>query len=357
MDRDSTADTDSSETGADPASPADLLEELSVSDPDTGVRLVRRLKALVGRYLEAQQRAKALGIDSVEALVDAVDALRDRVDRLQNERDAAVLASDEPDSDESDSGELDSGELDFGKPGGTTQEDEPEGESGLRRVFNRFYQEMRQLHNLLGVDNNQQAIEAVRHLLAREEQHSDDETPSTAAGVTASAAGTTDPERIAQLLRDLQAQLLATHLGDAAVDDALDADPAERGEAPAVADDALVGRLESMSSDALNDLDVGAIAVNDTGEVLYANDAATVIPGLHSGLSDDGTPSFFDEVAPTTSHPFFRGRFERGVEAGKMDVAFRYVLLPAGTTAPLSLAVRLHSKPAESIHWILVRPL
>ena len=347
MDRDSTADTDSSETGADPASPADLLEELSVSDPDTGVRLVRRLKALVGRYLEAQQRAKALGIDSVEALVDAVDALRDRVDRLQDERDAAVLASDE----------LASGELDSGKPSGTTQEDEPEGESGLRRVFNRFYQEMRQLHNLLGVDNNQEAIGAVRHLLAREEQHSDDETPSTAAGVTASAAGTTDPERIAQLLRDLQAQLLATHLGDAAVDDALDADPAERGEAPAVADDALVGRLESMSSDALNDLDVGAIAVNDTGEVLYANDAATVIPGLHSGLSDDGTPSFFDEVAPTTSHPFFRGRFERGVEAGKMDVAFRYVLLPAGTTAPLSLAVRLHSKPAESIHWILVRPL
>jgi hypothetical protein len=40
-----------------------------------------------------------------------------------------------------------------------------------------------------------------------------------------------------------------------------------------------------------------------------------------------------------------------------MDVAFRYVLLPPGNTAPLLLGVRLHGKPSETIHWILVRPL
>lgn len=345
MDHDSTSETShpettSSDSDAGSASASELLDELSVSDPDTGVRLIRRLKTLVGRYLEVEQRAKALGIDSVEGLADEVATLQDRVDRLQEERDAVAAA--------------------LSDGSGKAEDDAEADESGLRHVFNQFYEEMRELHDVLGVDTNREAIETVRKLFAddpSEPEEPSHDSASEVATAVADAAGTADPKRIAQLLRDLQAQLLAAHLGDAAVNADLDGASPDDLSDDFVADDTLVDRLESMSSDALNDLDVGAIAVNDAGEVLYANDAATFIPGLRPGLSDDATPSFFDEVAPTSDHPFFRGRFERGVETGEMDVSFRYVLLPPGSTAPLSMAVRLHSKPSESIHWILVRPL
>lgn len=115
--------------------------------------------------------------------------------------------------------------------------------------------------------------------------------------------------------------------------------------------DDLGGFLQSASEDTLNRAAFGIIQVDRRGRVTFYNR----FESRFSGRSPDETigRDFFDEVAPCTRSRFFRGRFEQGLAAGRLDVIFSYTL--TYRLRPTLVEVRLIVQEPKTA-WILIRP-
>jgi photoactive yellow protein len=140
----------------------------------------------------------------------------------------------------------------------------------------------------------------------------------------------------------------------------LDNDPVTPTDSPASSlplvqaafyDDDLAETLRNASDDALHQAAFGIIQVDDRGVVTFYNR----FEQRFSGRAPEETigRSFFDEVAPCTRGRSFQGQFERGLEAGQLDVSFSYTF--TYRIRPTLVDVRmLVDRPGEA--WILIRP-
>jgi len=124
--------------------------------------------------------------------------------------------------------------------------------------------------------------------------------------------------------------------------------------APEFVPASVLSRLEELSSDQLDDLDIGVIRLSDRGAVQFVNEAGLELPGL-SGRNDKTTilgKNFFYELAPSTNNNLFFGRFKEGLNQGAMDARFPYTFISPGQ-GPKVLMVHLHSKPDSDAQWLL----
>ncbi len=116
-------------------------------------------------------------------------------------------------------------------------------------------------------------------------------------------------------------------------------------------DDGLAETLQSASDGVLHQAAFGIIQIDDQGIVTFYNR----FEQRFSGRAPENTigRSFFDEVAPCTRDRLFRGRFERGLREGSLDVSFAYTF--TYRIRPTLVDVRmLVDQPGEA--WILIRP-
>lgn len=76
--------------------------------------------------------------------------------------------------------------------------------------------------------------------------------------------------------------------------------------------------LEGLSPGALDQVAFAVIRVDGAGVVRALNRAAAALPAVHA----DGAVgrSFYDEVAPSLAHAEIRGRIERALERGAIDL-------------------------------------
>ncbi|WP_022836919.1 PAS domain-containing protein [Salisaeta longa] len=123
---------------------------------------------------------------------------------------------------------------------------------------------------------------------------------------------------------------------------------------PPLTDPDTLDRLERMSAEALAELPVGLLCVQDDGIIRFANDAALALPVLpaHATRTSINGRNFFDLV-PSTDNNLFRGRFRKGVAGKAMDIRFPYTFITP-TQGPVVINVHLHRKPAYSVNWILM---
>ncbi len=132
--------------------------------------------------------------------------------------------------------------------------------------------------------------------------------------------------------------------------------PSLSADDPLLSEDSLA-RLDDLPPDDLDALPAGVFRLTDRGIVQDANAKALRWPG-----ADDNSPDalvgahFFREVAPGTDNDLFRGRFEKGIDRGKMDEQFLYTYVSARATAT-NLAVHLHRTSDQSANWIVFRVL
>ncbi len=84
----------------------------------------------------------------------------------------------------------------------------------------------------------------------------------------------------------------------------------------------LAARLEASPPAELDRLDFAAIRVDADGIVRACNRAAAALPGLYAG--DAVGRSFYGEVAPSLAAAEVRGRIERALERGALDLELRH---------------------------------
>ena len=84
----------------------------------------------------------------------------------------------------------------------------------------------------------------------------------------------------------------------------------------------LASAVESLPPDALDTLDFGAIRLDDGGAVQIYNLAERRLSG--SGDLPRLGLEFFATVAPCMNQPGFRGRIERALALGRLDLKFSW---------------------------------
>ncbi len=164
--------------------------------------------------------------------------------------------------------------------------------------------------------------------------------------------GTIDVSEIAQMTCD--SEIDATP--DASSAPSSPASPSMPPDTPAEADRLLpvstLTQLDDMTDEALNDLAVGVLRLDDDGTIEYVNDNGLQLPGLDGPRSSLYGDSLFQRV-PSTSNMLFLRPFRGGVDAGEMDVCFPYTFVAPHTT-PTALLVHLYRAGPLQANWLLL---
>ena len=84
----------------------------------------------------------------------------------------------------------------------------------------------------------------------------------------------------------------------------------------------LAKAIEALPADRVNALAFGAIRLDAEGRVTFYSDAERRLSGFREETLGR---SFFAEIAPCMNNPSFRGRIDRAMAAGKLDIAFDFI--------------------------------
>lgn len=115
--------------------------------------------------------------------------------------------------------------------------------------------------------------------------------------------------------------------------------------------DDIDNHLAKLDDTQLNDLAFGAILLDGAGTIISYNAAEGEITG-RDPQQVIGC-NFFDEVAPCTNDASFYGRFQEGVERGKLNALFQYTF--DYQMRPTRVRVQMKNAQEPDRYWILVQ--
>jgi photoactive yellow protein len=323
---------------------------------DTGEQSTfQQLEAL---YAERQRLQQALGVSSAEDVIEMVETLTSQVEDLYTGRDAEVDPQERHEArlwspDEADPPAPDAS-------ADPSSDDAALTVRSLERQLEALYREKETLlrrglqsaeEAVARLQTQQQQIDGLRHENRTYEQRFDR---------LRSAFGTEQVSRIVDLVQALEAEtgtsLAEARPGPPDADDApMDYDVHIEASAPLLDADTL-DRLDEMSDDQLEGLDVGAVQLRDDGTVAALNDAAFRLPDLPD--QPDRTAvlgeHFFRALAPSTDNGLFFGRFREGRRRGELDARFPYTF--AGPSGAAAFTVHLYRAPGRDTTWLLFQP-
>lgn len=111
----------------------------------------------------------------------------------------------------------------------------------------------------------------------------------------------------------------------------------------------LAREIEALPTEVLNDLPFGAIRLDAAGVVQIYSDAERRLSG--SGARPRIGLHFFTDIAPCMDNPAFRGRIERAMAEGRLDVEFGWT----GDFADAERAIRVRVlSAATGGYWIFM---
>ena len=84
----------------------------------------------------------------------------------------------------------------------------------------------------------------------------------------------------------------------------------------------LAAAVEALPPEALDRLDFGAIRLDAEGRVRFYSDAERRLSGFRQEALGR---HFFSEIAPCMDNADFRGRIDRALAAGRLDIEFGHV--------------------------------
>jgi photoactive yellow protein len=318
----------------------------------------QQLEAL---YAERQRLQQALGVSSADDVIEMVETLTSQLDDLYTGRDAEVDPEERHDALLWSPDDGDGAAAAAPSPDDASPAEEPLTVRSLERQLEALYREKETLLRR-GLDG---AEEAVNRLQAQKRRidglRRENRTYEQRFDRLRSAFGTEQVSRIVELVRALEsetgASLAEVRPGSTDMADG----PHEHGvhiEATAPLVDAeTLDRLDGMSDDELEALDVGAVRLREDGTVAALNDAAFRLPDLPDPTARASVlgEHFFRDLAPSTDNELFFGRFRTGRRRGELDARFPYTFTsPSGASA--AFAVHLYRAPGRDTTWLLFRP-
>lgn len=109
--------------------------------------------------------------------------------------------------------------------------------------------------------------------------------------------------------------------------------------------------LPKKNKDDLNQMDLGVIILDDSGQVLFFNEYEAAKSGVSRQAAEG--KHFFTEVAPCTNNMLFSGSFEKGIQEKEMNLLFPYTF--TYKMKPTPVRVQLYRDPGTSSNWVLVK--
>ena len=100
-------------------------------------------------------------------------------------------------------------------------------------------------------------------------------------------------------------------------------------------------------------LEFGAIQLDGDGKVLAYNQTESNFTGQRKAAVIGR--HFFSEIAPYCDTPAFRGTFDAGVKAGKLNAIFDYTF--NHVTKPTRVKIQLKNALADNTYWVFVKRL
>lgn len=116
-------------------------------------------------------------------------------------------------------------------------------------------------------------------------------------------------------------------------------------------DEQTLDRIPEMDPEELDELNFGAVKVDDEGIVQEYNQYESEMAGVDP--SDAKGNNFFTEVAPCTNNKLFYGQFQEGVEAGELDEEMDYTF--TYKMDPTNVKIRLYHDQSSSTNWVFVK--
>jgi photoactive yellow protein len=113
----------------------------------------------------------------------------------------------------------------------------------------------------------------------------------------------------------------------------------------------LASIVEMSPVEVVHALPFGAIRLNREGQVVFYSEAERRLSGYNK---EPLTRSFFTEIAPCMNNPEFRGRIDKALKAGKLNITFSYIGDFANPDQELD--VRIQSATGGGC-WIFMRRL
>ncbi len=111
----------------------------------------------------------------------------------------------------------------------------------------------------------------------------------------------------------------------------------------------LAEAVEHLSPEAVNSLSFGAIRLDAGGTVTFYSEVERRLSGYRKEVVGR---TFFTDIAPCMNNPGFKGRIDRALAAGKLDIKFGFVGdMPSAT---IDLDVRVQSATGGGC-WIFLR--
>ena len=110
--------------------------------------------------------------------------------------------------------------------------------------------------------------------------------------------------------------------------------------------------IAKMSPGEIDHLAFGAIQLDRFGTILAFNETESTLTGRRR--VDVVGRNFFSEVAPCCNKPGFRGVFEAGVKAGRLNVIIDYVF--DYKMNPTRVKVHMKTSVLGDSYWMFVPP-
>ena len=117
--------------------------------------------------------------------------------------------------------------------------------------------------------------------------------------------------------------------------------------------DSIFTRIDSLSPQQLDDLPIGAIQLDRSGNILQFNSKESQLANLDRSRVIG--KNFFKDIAPCTDVQEFHGRFRQGLAARKLHEKFRYHF--AFKQNPRDVLVTLYYSDFTDTIWVFVDPI
>jgi len=115
----------------------------------------------------------------------------------------------------------------------------------------------------------------------------------------------------------------------------------------------LYTKIDTLTTNELDELPCGAIQLDPSGKILKFNEYESNLAQL--GKDSVIGKNFFKEVAPCTDVQEFYGRFKEGVLNKELNTKFRYHF--AFKQNPRNVLVNLFYSNMTNTVWVFVRPI
>ena len=109
--------------------------------------------------------------------------------------------------------------------------------------------------------------------------------------------------------------------------------------------------LPEHTSQSINDLDFGAVKVDDEGFIELYNEYESNLSGVEIAAAEGR--NFFTQLAPCTNNDLVYGTFKEGVSDDDLDTAFPYTF--SYKMQPTLVDIQMYRHPEDKSNWIFVK--